>query len=429
MSVKLKLSSIHIDIRKKILQDLTVHAKETKYGKNVPIYLFDVDVDNDILYCPLAYYFHYLEENKNIQIIKEKKRKIKNQSPFNGTLTEGQNGVKSQVFELLNFSSSILFSAYCGFGKTAFSIFISSLKSLPYEVFILCHRVTIYEQWRDSIIKFCGENVGVQILTAKNKKIEGCKFYIMNISNVHKRDRRDYSNCGILVCDEAHCMCSDISAQQLLYFSPKILFALTATPEKSNDLDIILEHFFGPFIIRQRMKRPFNVYVRKYKGKIKTKTTNNGLDWGDVLEQQCGDAKRNDMIIEIITKFWFRNIFVLCKRKTQSKYIFDRLKEMGEDVDIYISTQKKYNYNCRVLVSTFSKSGVGFNNTRLDMLIFASDVQEGLEQYLGRVIFRSSISPIVIDFQDSFYQLYKHSLARLDFMKTMGGDVREFDFF
>ena len=103
------------------------------------------------------------------------------------------------------------------------------------------------------------------------------------------------------------------------------------------------------------------------------------------------------------------------------------LLEKKEDADCFIHTAKSANYECRILIATYSKGGVGFDHPRLDMLITGADVEENFMQYLGRVFRRDDVLPIYIDLRDSMSTLVKHSQSRLKICKEIGGEVKEFD--
>jgi superfamily II DNA or RNA helicase len=133
------------------------------------------------------------------------------------------------------------------------------------------------------------------------------------------------------------------------------------------------------------------------------------------------------MIVQIIKYFRTRNILVLCKLVEQSKYLLNTLKENNENVDMFISTQKKFNHDSRILISTFSKTGVGFDHPKLDMLIIASDVEEGIEQYVGRIFRRQDVTPIIIDILDDFRPLYNHYLSRRKLYIETGAEITDYE--
>jgi superfamily II DNA or RNA helicase len=151
------------------------------------------------------------------------------------------------------------------------------------------------------------------------------------------------------------------------------------------------------------------------------------LDWNSVLKSQCLNETRNKIIVNIIKFFKSRNILVLCKLVEQSKYILNKLKEIGESVDMFVSTQKKFNHDSRILISTFSKTGVGFDHPKLDMLIIASDVEEGIEQYVGRIFRRQDTTPVIIDILDDFKPLYNHYLTRRKLYLETGAEITDYE--
>jgi superfamily II DNA or RNA helicase len=447
MSVNINniINNCSIEQRQKIISDLTIEYQETKFGRKPSFHLFEIDETPFYknIYVPFSYYYHYLSSlskkyninNLKESVIKENKenkeypKSITNYS-FIGNLTEKQELVKEEVFETLNRTKSIILSFHCGFGKTIFSIYITSL--LKYKACVLAHRVNLIDQWYYSIKKVCPESK-IQILDTKCSIDKTNDFYIINSLNVTKRSKDDFKDIGILIVDEAHTICTENLAKGLFHFQPKYFIGLTATPYRNDGMSIILEHFFGPEIIERKLKRPFNVYVLKT-GKngpvnIESEIKQNkmgDLDWNSVLKSQCLNNKRNKMIVNIIKFFKTRNILVLCKLVEQSKYILSLLKEYGENVDMFVSTQKKFNHDSRILISTFSKTGVGFDHPKLDMLIIASDVEEGIEQYVGRIFRRQDTTPIIIDILDEFRPLYNHYLTRRKLYLETGAEINDY---
>ena len=437
MSVNINniINNCTIEKRQKIISDLTIDYQETEFGRKPSFHLFEIDETPFYknICVPFSYYYHYLsnEGKKNIND-NEKKVYPKSESNYNfvGTLTEKQEIVKDEVFEILNRTKSVILSFHCGFGKTIFSIYITSL--LKYKACILAHRVNLIDQWYYSIKKVCPE-ANIQILDTKSAIDKSNDFFIINSLNVSKRSKEDFKEIGILIVDEAHTICTENLSKGLFHFQPKYMIGLTATPYRTDGMSIILEHFFGPEIIERKLRRPFNVYILKTgkNGPVKieseTKINKMGkLDWNSVLKSQCLNESRNKMIVNIIKFFKTRNILVLCKLVEQSKFLLNKLKEAEEDVDMFVSTQKKFNHDSRILLSTFSKTGVGFDHPKLDMLIIASDVEEGIEQYVGRIFRRQDTTPIIIDILDEFRPLYNHYLTRRKLYLDTGAEINDY---
>ena len=128
------------------------------------------------------------------------------------------------------------------------------------------------------------------------------------------------------------------------------------------------------------------------------------------------------MIINLLLQFKERRFLVLTKRIEQANILFNALKEINS-VDIYIGTNTYYNSEKRILISTFSKSGVGFDNPILDALLVASDIgsEPAIIQFVGRCFRKDEVSPIIIDLCDRFGPLISHLKSREEIYKSIGG--------
>lgn len=382
-----------------------------------PVEAFDVDVNNALVYLPFSYCYHNLKIASNDDIQKA-------DFSFEGSLLPRQKEIRDEVFEILNRTQSVLLSLYTGFGKTIFALYIASKINL--KTVVLCHRKIIMDQWLSSIEKYLPD--------CKAKIVEGnelvdteCDICIMNVINVPKKHRNQYKHFGLVIIDECHTVCTQSFSQSLFYFTPKYVIGLSATPERSDGMDKIIEMFVGPEIVSRKMYRLFNVYklFTGFEPNVQETRTGN-LDWNKVIESQGLDEERNNLICRVIKYFKTRNILVLCKRKDHARILFDKLKKDGEDVDVFMDTQKTCNYNSRVLIATYSKGGVGFDHPKLNMMITAADVLESFTQYLGRIFRTHDEFPIYIDLVDKFKPIQSHSYERIKICKELGGEVKKF---
>jgi superfamily II DNA or RNA helicase len=151
------------------------------------------------------------------------------------------------------------------------------------------------------------------------------------------------------------------------------------------------------------------------------------VDWGSVLESQCGNEGRNELVIKIVKYFKDRVFIVLCKRVNQAEYLERRLREDGEDVTSLIGKNQEYEQKSRILIGTVGKTGVGFDHPRLNALILASDVEQYFIQYLGRVFRTQEGEPLIFDLVDQFSLLEKHFKTRVAVYVEHGGIVKNFN--
>ena len=321
---------------------------------------------------------------------------------------------------------SIILSLHCGWGKSYFAI-LYALK-LGFQTLVTVYRVSHLDQWKDSI-KAVNKNLKVQILENKTTKKEGMDFYLILGENLSHRPCQEFQGVGTFIVDECHMFCTPSMSKSFMRVQPKYSMALSATPFRTDRLDKILSLHFGYGMVKRKLHRNFNVYQLLTKFKPLTRETANGnLDWSYVIDSQASDQWRNNLIVRICQFFNNRSIMILSKRvELQGKLLHDMLKEQGESVDIFTGTKKTYEKEARILVSTFSKAGVGFDNPKLDMLIVAGDVEEMFEQYMGRVFRRLDTVPMIVDIVDNFHVFKKHFNTRQITYLSSGGVIKSFE--
>jgi superfamily II DNA or RNA helicase len=418
MSRLLSLSKLTDKERAKIGKDLDVYQEPSKYQFNAEPKLVRLyDVEGDDLFVPFAYNTDF-------------PRPTRNSLPsmavdFTQPLRENQIAIKDEAIQRLNSYGSIMISCYPGYGKTAMGIYIAT--KIKLKTLIVCHRVILVSQWKESILKFCSK-AKIQQLTGKSTQIEkDSDFIIVNAINVPKYDRNFFKPIGLLICDEAHLIMADKLSQCMKYILPRYVIGLSATPYRMDGLNVLLDMYFGSFKIERKLYRKHMVYRydTNFKPEIKMNKMNK-VDWTSVIESQCSDREINEKILRVIQYFKDRVFLVLCKRVNQAEYFVERLKEMNEDVTSLIGSNQEYEQKSRILIGTASKVGVGFDHPRLDTLLLASDIEQYFIQYLGRVFRIQNSIPFIFDFVDDFAILRKHYKTRNDIYIEHGGTIKNF---
>lgn len=304
---------------------------------------------------------------------------------------------------------------------------------------VLAHRGVLFDQWVESIEKFT--TAKVQIVETDGVLDPDADFYIFNIAFVHKRWNKSTKSwvpkklgiykdtIGMLIVDEAHVACASEMSRALLYFNPRIAVALTATPQREDGMDKALELYFGEYkttrIIRIAQD-PFTVY--RLPTGIKPAFTRNAFgkkDWNSVITSLIENETRNKLIIDLIKKFSTFTILVLTKRKTHCDILAKELKKLGITNTVMTGTTKKYDKTARVLLSTYSKLGVGFDDGRLNMLIVACSVKQ-VEQYAGRLRDSAGKKRVVIDLVDSDPNCQSHWSERRKWYISRNGDIKHY---
>jgi superfamily II DNA or RNA helicase len=423
MSRVLVLQTLSQDERKRLSKELTVEQPPSRYAPNIPPKKIPTfDVQEGLVYVPFAY-------NSTLQRKERTDLPNRNMS-FTTSLRPEQKQLVSEAFKQMNKTGSVVLSCYTGFGKTCTGIYMACQIRLP--TLIICHRVILINQWVESIQKFCNKQVSIQVVKGGDDNLSSnADFYIINAINVPKLGRKAFEHIGLLVVDECHLIMADKLSQSMKYVCPRYVIGLSATPYRTDGLNRLLDLYFGEYKIIRTMSRPFTVYKVSTNVEIEAKLNVQGkVDWNSVIESQSESQSRNELIISLLKAHSTRIFLVLCKRVKQARILYDRLKEEKENVDILVQSDQTFDKNCRILIATSSKAGVGFDFQELNTLLLASDVKDYFVQYLGRIFRKQqsqeTVQPMVFDLVDDFPLLEKHFKSRLKVYKEMGGTVKPY---
>lgn len=417
MSVKKNISEFSQEDKKKVDKELTIKLKSPI--KNVPpkiIVTYNVDDLNNVI-LPFAYGI----SNFNLKKTRPKREFLPNiDVEFAGELRPEQLIVKNEIVRDLNKTGSGCISAYPGFGKTCMAINIAC--TIKLRTLIIVNKIVLIKQWEESI-KIFSPKATIQKVKPR-AKLEDCDFYIINAQNVEKMGLEFFSNIGLCVVDEMHMIMAETLSRSLHYIFPRYLLGLSATPYRPDDLDILINYYFGNNKVIRELHREHHVYVIETGITYKVEKTIDGrLNWGNLLDQQSEHEERNQRIIDIVRKFNTRNFLILVKRVKQGKMLENRLKELGEEVTSLLGNSQEFNKESRILIGTCQKVGVGFDHKKLDALLLATDIEEYFIQYLGRVFRTRNQIPIVFDLVDNQQTLKRHYNTRKEVYLKHGGII------
>jgi superfamily II DNA or RNA helicase len=398
---------------------------KNRFQQQLSVACYDTFQEQGRSYVCLPFSYYYQQcESLGFTKADVAKHHVQRRYKFEGELLQRQKDIKDQALEILGRTGSVLLCLHTGFGKTIFTLYLASRLGL--KTIVLCHRSIIMQQWVDSASKYLPK-CKVHVLSTSDTDFTDVDILVCNVINVSKLPRTVYQQFGLVIADEIHTICTAQFSKALFSLSPSYLIGLSATPFRSDGMDRLLELYVGPELITREMKRFFNAYKLKTNFVPKVEQTADGnLNWNSVLESQATSVQRNQLLCKLVWYFGNRNILLLVKRKDHALELKRMLLELGEEADCFIHTAKKVNYQCRVLIATYSKGGVGFDHPKLDMLITGADVEESFMQYLGRVFRRDDVVPIYVDLRDEMHTIVKHSRTRLNICKDVGATVRDF---
>ncbi len=401
---------------KSLSNDLTLYSLPTKfrkYPKKITAYKsFD---------CGAIVPYNYGIQ-KGCSPPERKKIPVKS---HNVELRDYQIELHGKVMELFKTYRTALLSLHCGGGKTIMALYI--MTKLRYKTLIIIERKTLIEVWTETMDEFF-PNHTYCVVDSKTGLSKDVDVYIMSINIAENFPREDYENIGYVIIDECHIICTESFIRGLLRFTPRVMIGLSATPERPDGMDIVLDRFLGPEKVVKKLYVEHNIYRISTKFKpIIEKTEDGKLNWNSVLASQASNMERNDLIVKILRFFPERCWIVLCKTVDHATTLCKMLENLGENVDYIARNKHKYKKDFRILCATYAKAGVGFNCPKLNSLLIASDVKSLIEQYHGRIVRRKDANPIVIDIIDDFFVFYNHWKERKNYYESCGGTIKDFE--
>lgn len=417
MSRKLVLSKLNQQERNTISQDLKITVEPTKYAYNAPPkIIYPLIVEDEHVYVPFAYKTEYDRPSRDTFPIMN--------TSFEGELRENQQVVFKEAIKVMNIKGSILLALHTGFGKTICAINMACRIKL--RTLIVTHRIVLINQWKSSILKVC-PNARISIVSSANKELGDFDFFIINASLIPKKPRDFFLNIGTVIVDEAHIIMAERLSSCMLQLLPRYVIGLSATPYRTDGLNMLFDLYFGPTKIERKMYHEHQVYRINSNFEPEVELGANGkVNWNSIIDSQSYDVERNEIIVKLVNLFPERVFLILTKRVAQAKHLIKRLTENGEDVTSLVGKQQTYQKLARILVGTCSKAGVGFDHDRLDTLLLASDLEQYFIQYLGRIFRRKDVKPIIFDIVDKNPILLKHYKTREKIYIEHGGSIRNF---
>lgn len=373
------------------------------------------DLNDGLVYVPLAF------ARQNFEIAR--KTTIQVESRFTGDLRQEQLSVYSYVVDKLKTDGFSTVSARPGFGKTITSIAIAC--TLGMKTLIVVNKIVLIDQWCDSIKKFAPSVITSVIKPDMASLDQNATFYIVNAINIVKKPQSFWSTIQLLVVDELHQIITKKLVVGLLRIVPIAILGLSATPYRHDSYNKAVEWFFGKNIIGNTLNQPhtFRV-VRTGFTPIDIQYTPQGLNWGKILEEQAGNESRNECIVqECISEAKTRTVLVLVKRVAHAELLVEMIRSRDETIRVstLVRSERTFDKNCKILIGTTSKIGVGFDHAPINCLVVAADVKNYFVQFLGRCMRNPDSIPTVVDFDDDFSILKKHLLARIKEYKKHGG--------
>lgn len=420
----------------KLQKDLTkrIEIGNKQYGSNQAktVFIFSVNekVENRPCHIPFSY---ALKSTLKIER-PTRKNLLPMKVDFRGELRAEQKNCRNQALILLQERKSVMLSCYTGFGKTVTAINISS--KIKLKTFIVVPKKPLLKQWESEIRLFLPDAQTMVVEPSKIGKVDFTTvpdFCIINACNVHKLSQTFLKNFGFVIVDEAHLCMTEKLSENLLLLTPRYLLGITATPYRDDGFNTLFNLFFGEEKVKYTLNKKHTVYkVKTGFNPDKEKYLKHGphyktkVDWNTILDEQSKDEKRNKLIIDIVRQFKDRVFLILVKRVEHGQFLMDSLQQLGEKVTSLLGKQQEFDKEARILIGTNSKIGTGFDHPKLDTLLAAADMVSYYIQFIGRVMRRKDVEPIIFDLVDSHPTLKRHFEKRSKVYSKHGGEIIKF---
>lgn len=435
MSFRLLLDELDDDTKQQIVKNLTIKTKKDIYNdrqRSIRFFAVQNNPLGNYVFIPIGVWKEY---RHSLQVSKEKNGK----SFFpNGDITDfpranlkfktvlytsetdpvpgrsrDQQTVAKEIIKQLKKNGHSFASLPTGFGKTILAAYAAcKVCKNGLKTIVLSHNDSIKEQFYETFTKFT--TAKVQILTGKKPLDEDADVYIIGVLKCGKSKRELFENIGFVIIDESHLVTEAAFTKALLKFEPRFLLGLSATPDRNDGLDKAFKFYFGTpdkYITRFETKDFIAIrYGTRIKPDIEYTVVKGHTipNWAHIIGSIEESPHVHRLIVDIILKHPEEKIMVLSSRTAQTEGIYSLLIDANESVETYIGTKKKKNCDLskRILLSTNSKGGVGFDDPSRTMLIIACDTKDP-RQYEGRIRTANNIVYTIVHNYSAFHKHYE----------------------
>lgn len=305
----------------------------------------------------------------------------------------------------------VILEAGVGSGKTACTLELA--RRLGGKTLVVVHTTVLLSQWKEEIRKFFPE-ASVGIVQGSVLDTQGKDICVAILNSVAMKDNYPdwlYTEFGTIIFDEVHKLGGQEFSKALLRFRAKYVIGASGTLKRSDRAENIFIHGIGPTIsVGQvgitRTPTIFFVDTRYVISNFSVEAYSK--DKHSILNRLCYAPERNKIIVDNAVKAAMkgRHVLVLSERVQHVEVLFREIAKHLVPKDIKVGmmvgssteAERKYTREAQVIVATAQLLSVGFNNPRMDTLIFASPQQQ-VVQSVGRIVrdHPEKHEPIVLD--------------------------------
>jgi hypothetical protein len=375
MSISIPLSLLQEDgENRQIKKLLTIKSEkkekfksfQQKYQEKITIVHMYL-IKEGLVYLPYKFTRSYFSgKEKYIEFLGKKKYpklfEGKREDKFIGELRDYQVEVFEEARGYLKREKTVTLALNTGFGKT----FLGSMFSwyLNSYTLVLVHLNTVAKSWLKTYQAYLKLNDDEIImvddkLIKKPEKAEKGKIFICMYGRVDKIPEKIKKKIRLLIIDEAHCFGTSSRVPGMLSTQPEYIIVETATPERPDGLEKVVQTVAGTHFIERKNKKPFKFYLIQTKIPFETEGS-----WTELLSQQMKSEERNKIFFDLIERHPHYKTMIIANRKEHCGILEDGLSRRSIESSKLYGTMKKYDATRNVLIGTGSKMGTGFDEKR-----------------------------------------------------------------
>jgi hypothetical protein len=175
---------------------------------------------------------------------------------FNGELRPNQLEGVQEALTSLHDHTGITLNADCGTGKTVMALFLLS-RVRANKTVVLVDQIDIANQWKEAANNFL-PNLSVTVLGGGNKLTDTELISDITIIIAQSLWRKDFAAdpivCDLLIVDEAHVFSAPKFAESICNLDFGYSIALTATVDRSDELEWIFQACLGTHLVKVKAK-------------------------------------------------------------------------------------------------------------------------------------------------------------------------------
>jgi superfamily II DNA or RNA helicase len=221
--------------------------------------------------------------------------------------------------------------AFTGFGKTTSALEVA--RRLGKRVLILVDQEFIRDQWAQRAIEQFGA-IPDDIGYIQGDKYEYNKpIVIAMVQTLYRKEdtKKMAESIGMVIFDESHTVGAPMYSRVLSMLPARYRLAVSATPERGDEMDKLLEWHLGPVqVVAAASHKPSIVRVVEYDG-CYSWYANTSPKIGKFLNEVAADGNRNRLLATIIHTMWHkgRKILAVSDRTEQLETIMSLCAMLG----------------------------------------------------------------------------------------------------